>query len=156
MAELLPWTGEAGIPVFVDPKVENFSLYSPVQLITPNHLEASRLVLRDCETDKEIDWAGKKIMSEVSTEYLIIKRGERGMSVFDKGAHAVNIPARAKEVYDVTGAGDTVIATASLALLSGATILEAAFLANSGASVVVGKNGTAGLSAEELLEAACV
>ncbi|MFC2158885.1 D-glycero-beta-D-manno-heptose-7-phosphate kinase [Acidobacteriota bacterium] len=152
MEEILPYAQNNKIPVFVDPKVENFPLYSPVQLITPNHLEAARIVQQNCDTNEEVERAGALIMSSISARFLIIKRGERGMSVFDDGGKRYHIPARAKEVYDVTGAGDTVIATAALALLSGATIGEAAYLANSAASVVVGKIGTAGLTSEELIE----
>jgi D-beta-D-heptose 7-phosphate kinase/D-beta-D-heptose 1-phosphate adenosyltransferase len=95
---------------------------------------------------------GKKLFSRFSTQYLIIKRGQQGMTYFAKNESPVHIPTIAKEVYDVTGAGDTVIATAGLALLAGASIKEAASLANTAASIVVGKIGTAILSQDELLE----
>jgi D-beta-D-heptose 7-phosphate kinase/D-beta-D-heptose 1-phosphate adenosyltransferase len=84
---------------------------------------------------------------------LIIKRGEQGMSIFEKGKKPIHIPTIAREVFDVTGAGDTVIATAALGLLAGATIQEAAAMANAAAGVVVGKIGTAVCSPEELLKA---
>jgi len=142
---------ERKIPVYVDPKVENFSHFSPVTLITPNHFEAERIVNHPCSSDSDVERAGADILSRISVQYLIIKRGEQGMSVFEKGRHPIHIPTVAKEVYDVTGAGDTVIAAASLALLAGATIQEAALLANTAAGIVVGKLGTATLTKEELL-----
>ncbi len=103
--------------------------------------------------DSEADKAGKKIFQKIATKYIIIKRGEQGMTVFEKGRKSLHIPSLPREIYDVSGAGDTVIATASLALLSGASILEAAFLANIAAGIVVGKIGTATVSASELIKA---
>jgi D-beta-D-heptose 7-phosphate kinase/D-beta-D-heptose 1-phosphate adenosyltransferase len=152
MEAALEVTRERKIPVFVDPKVENFSHFSPVTLITPNHFEAERIVNYPCHSDPDVERAGAEILSRISSEYLILKRGEQGMTVFEKGQPTIHIPTVAKEVYDVTGAGDTVIAAASLALLVGATIQEAALLANTAAGIVVGKLGTATLTQEELLD----
>jgi len=152
MKDVLAAAQAAGVPVFVDPKVENFFLYSPVTLITPNHVEAAKAVHGRCLTDEQVEAAGGRILSRVSTRYLIIKRGEKGLSVIEPGKPARHIPARAKEVFDVTGAGDTVIAAASLALLAGGSIMEAALMANAAAGVVVGKIGTAAVSAEELVD----
>lgn len=151
MEAALEVTRERKIPVFVDPKVENFPHYSPVTLITPNHFEAERIVNYACQSDSDVERAGVDILSRISVQYLILKRGEQGMTVFEKGRPPIHIPTVAKEVYDVTGAGDTVIAAASLALLNGATIQEAALLANTAAGIVVGKLGTATLTQEELL-----
>jgi rfaE bifunctional protein kinase chain/domain len=151
--QVLPFAREKGIPVFVDPKVENFAFYSPVTFLAPNHQEAERIVGHACQTDADIERAGREILSLVQSDYLIIKRGEQGMSIFEKGRPPLHIPTIAREVFDVTGAGDTVIATASLALLAGATIREAAVLANAAGSVVVGKIGTAACTPEELLTA---
>ncbi len=89
----------------------------------------------------------------MSSRYLFLKRGEQGMTVFEKGKPPIHIPTIAKEVFDVTGAGDTVIAGASLALLAGASIREAAILANAAAGIVVGKIGTATVTPSELLAA---
>jgi D-beta-D-heptose 7-phosphate kinase/D-beta-D-heptose 1-phosphate adenosyltransferase len=149
---LLSFAQEKKVSVFVDPKFENFYLFSPVTLITPNHIEAERIVQHECTTDSQVEKAGEKILSQISTSYLIIKRGEQGMSIFEKGKKTLHIPTVAREVYDITGAGDTVIATAALALLSGSSILEAAVLANAAAGIVVGKIGTAAVTSEELLE----
>ncbi len=139
-----------GFPVFVDPKVENFHLFSPVTLITPNHHEAERIVRHPCHSNAEVEKAGEEMFTLVDTRYLILKRGEQGMTVFEKGKKPIHIPTVAREVFDVTGAGDTVIATASLSLLAGATIQEAAILANASAGIVVGKIGTAAATPDEI------
>jgi rfaE bifunctional protein kinase chain/domain len=149
--KVLSFAQERRIPVIVDPKFENFFLFSPVTLISPNHFEAEKIVQHECWTDSEAERAGEKILSQVSALYLILKRGEKGMTVFERGKKPLHIPAVAKEVYDVTGAGDTVIATVALALLSGGSIQEAAVLANAAAGIVVGKIGTATVNSEELL-----
>ena len=153
MRKVLPYAQKMKKPVFVDPKEENFFSFSPVTLINPNHYEAEKIVHHPCETDEQVERAGQKILSRITSKYLILKRGEQGLTIFEKGKKAFHIPTIAKEVYDVTGAGDTVIATSSLALLAGATIREAAMLANTAAGVVVGKIGTAALTADELLKA---
>jgi rfaE bifunctional protein kinase chain/domain len=152
LAEILPAAEAARAMVFVDPKNSNIRLFSPVALLTPNHLEAERIVGHECRTDAQAERAGGEILELVGSRYLILKRGEQGMSVFEKGKAPVHIPTVAREVFDVTGAGDTVIATAALALLAGATILEAAVLANAAAGVVVAKIGTAAVTPEELLK----
>jgi D-glycero-beta-D-manno-heptose-7-phosphate kinase len=151
LAEVLPAAAAARAMVFVDPKNSNIRLFAPVTLLTPNHLEAERIVGHDCRTDAQVERAGAEIQELVGCRYLILKRGEHGMSVFERGEAPVHIPTVAREVFDVTGAGDTVIATAALALLAGATLLEAAELANAAAGVVVGKIGTAAVTPEELL-----
>ncbi len=151
MAGVLAAAGERRAPVFVDPKVENFRLFSPVTLITPNHYEAEKVVGHPCRTDAEVEAAGAEIMALISCLYLIIKRGEQGMTVFQKGKKPIHIPTVAREVFDVTGAGDTVIAAAALALLAGGSIEQAAAIANAAAGIVVGKIGTATATPGELL-----
>jgi rfaE bifunctional protein kinase chain/domain len=153
LQKVLPFLQQKMIPVCVDPKIEHFLSFSPVTLITPNHLEAESFVHRPCRSNREVEMAGKTILSRIAAEYLILKRGEQGLSVFEKGKKALHVPTLAHEVYDVTGAGDTVIAVSSLALLAGASIQEAAMLANIAAGIVVGKLGTATLTAAELLRA---
>jgi rfaE bifunctional protein kinase chain/domain len=153
MSSALAAAAERKAPVFVDPKVENFSLFSPVTLITPNHLEAEKVVRHPCQTDAEVERAGAEIMSLIACRYLIIKRGEQGMTVFQNGKKLIHIPTVAREVFDVTGAGDTVIAASALALLAGASIEQAAAIANAAAGIVVGKIGTATATPEELLTA---
>lgn len=151
MNKVLSFAQKRNINVFADPKVENFFLFSPVTLLTPNHIEAERIVHHACDTNPQVEKAGQKILSHISALYLILKRGEQGMTIFEKNKKTLHIPTVAKEVYDVTGAGDTVIATAALVLLSGGTIQEAALLANTAAGIVVGKIGTASATSEELL-----
>ena len=150
MARALTMAKERRVPVFVDPKVPHFRLFSPVTLITPNHFEAEKIVGHGCQSDPEVERAGSEILALISSRYLIIKRGEQGMTVFERGKQPLHIPTVAQEVFDVTGAGDTVIAAATLSLLSGATIGEAAQIANAAAGIVVGKIGTAVVTPEEL------
>jgi D-beta-D-heptose 7-phosphate kinase/D-beta-D-heptose 1-phosphate adenosyltransferase len=149
----LALAAEKRVPVFVDPKVEHFLLFSPITLLTPNHFEAEKIVRHECRTDDQVAAAGFEILSQIRSRYLIIKRGEHGMAVFGGGEKPVLIPTVAREVFDVTGAGDTVIAAASLALLAGARIEEAAVIANAAAGIVVGKVGTAAVTSRELLAA---
>ncbi len=151
LEKLLPLARARKLVVCVDPKVDNFPYFSPITLATPNHHEAERIVHHDCRTNAQAERAGEEILRMIAARYLILKRGEHGMSVFERGRKAVHIPTIAREVFDVTGAGDTVIATAALALLAGASILEAAFLANAAAGIVVGKIGTATVTPDELL-----
>ena len=153
MENILDHAQSQSIPIFVDPKVENIAFFSPVMLLTPNHFEAEKIANHPCNTNEEVERAGENIFSRISTKYVILKRGEQGMTILEKNKKAVHFPTKAREIYDVTGAGDTVIAAASLALLSGATIQEAARLANTAAGIVISKIGTASLSAEELLSA---
>ena len=151
IGKALALAAETRTPVFVDPKVMHFRLFSPVTLLTPNHFEAEKIVQHDCRTDGQVTAAGLEILSQISTHYLIIKRGEHGMAVFGEGGKPIFIPTAAREVFDVTGDGDTVLAAASLALLAGASIEEAARIANAAAGIVVGKIGTATATPEELL-----
>jgi D-beta-D-heptose 7-phosphate kinase/D-beta-D-heptose 1-phosphate adenosyltransferase len=147
-----------GVPVFVDPKVEHFLLYRGVACITPNTLEAfggMRLTPRDGQPAAEE--LGKAIIKKLSCRSLLITQGEHGMTLFTrKGSSAVpvHIPTRASEVFDVTGAGDTVISTLALTWAAGGSPEEAAMAANFAAGIVVGKLGTASVSIEEILESA--
>jgi rfaE bifunctional protein kinase chain/domain len=153
LRRILPLAQRRKIPVFVDPKVENFRLFSPVTFIAPNHLEAERIVQFPCRSDAEIEQAGRRLLKIIKSRYLIIKRGEQGMSVFEPGKKPLHIPTVAREVFDVTGAGDTVLAAVSLALLAGASIRDAAIMANAAAGIVVGKVGTATVTPAELVAA---
>ena len=126
----------------IDPKPKNKNLYSGVFLITPNTKEA--LEMSYCS---EVHQAGEKLKKELSTN-IIITNGKDGMNIFNKGVR--DIPTYAKEVYDVTGAGDTVIATLGLAFASGADLEQAAIIANYAAGIVVGKRGTSRANLSEL------
>ncbi|MDH4196693.1 MAG: PfkB family carbohydrate kinase, partial [Candidatus Aminicenantes bacterium] len=111
LERVLPMAKARKIVVCVDPKIDNFPYYSPVTLATPNHHEAERIVRHECRTDAQAERAGEEILRMIAARYLILKRGEHGMSVFERGRKPVHIPTIAKEVFDVTGAGDTVVAT---------------------------------------------
>jgi D-beta-D-heptose 7-phosphate kinase/D-beta-D-heptose 1-phosphate adenosyltransferase len=143
---------ERGVPALVDPKIRNFDAYQPATLVTPNHHEALRLTDSEDDTDEGVARAARQIRARLSCDSVLITRGERGMMLLEGDADPVYVETTAREVYDVTGAGDTVIATLAAALSAGASLAEAAALANHAAGVVVGKLGTATASAEELIE----
>ncbi|HVE12661.1 MAG TPA: D-glycero-beta-D-manno-heptose-7-phosphate kinase [Elusimicrobiota bacterium] len=145
----------AGIPVLVDPKVEHFLRYRGVDCITPNLQEAwGGMRLIPSHDDEAIYALGRKIVRTLRVKSVLITRGEKGMTLFSSNGGGIrHIPTRAKEVFDVTGAGDTVISVMALALASGAKPFDAAVLANLAAGIVVGKLGTATVSPEELSKA---
>ncbi|HYJ47720.1 MAG TPA: D-glycero-beta-D-manno-heptose-7-phosphate kinase [Pyrinomonadaceae bacterium] len=151
LAEVLPLAYGRGIPVLVDPKIRNFDFYRPATLVTPNHHEALRLTNTEDQTDEGLKRAAHLIRGRLDCESVLITRGERGMMLLESYHEPIYVETAAREVYDVTGAGDTVIATLAAALSAGASMLEAAVLANHAAGIVVGKVGTATASAEELL-----
>jgi D-beta-D-heptose 7-phosphate kinase/D-beta-D-heptose 1-phosphate adenosyltransferase len=139
------------IPVTVDPKLEHFMDYKKVTCITPNLSEAiGGMRYRNVSEDKDIYELGRKILKKLNSSSVLITRGEKGMTLFQPGNKITHIPTRAKEVYDVTGAGDTVISVFTLALAAGASLPVAADISNFAAGVVVGKLGTATVTQEEL------
>ncbi len=142
--------GGQGRPLIIDPKIPHLACYAGATLITPNHHEAESATHRRIRTDEEARDAGREFRRQAATGAALITRGEQGMWLSSDEAEEA-IPAVAREVADVTGAGDTVVATLALALAAGATLLEAAVLANHAAGVVVGKFGAATLSRDELL-----
>jgi len=150
LREILPLAYEQ-VPVLVDPKLRNFNSYRPATLVTPNHFEALRMSDSEDQSDDGSLHAAKVIRERLGCDAVLITRGDRGMMLLEAGDNAVFVETAAREVYDVTGAGDTVIAALAGALASGATMLEAATLANHAAGIVVGKVGTATASADELL-----
>ncbi|HLC65527.1 MAG TPA: D-glycero-beta-D-manno-heptose-7-phosphate kinase [Candidatus Nanoarchaeia archaeon] len=133
------------IKLIVDPKPSNRVVYNDTFIITPNHKEACEIVGYDSEDNAKL---GKLLHSKMGCNVLITL-GEKGMMLFE-GNEVTNIATRAKEVYDVSGAGDTVVATLGLAIAAGSSLKEAAMLANHAAGVVVGKVGTSCITAEEL------
>jgi D-beta-D-heptose 7-phosphate kinase/D-beta-D-heptose 1-phosphate adenosyltransferase len=151
LREILPIAYER-VPVLVDPKLRNFNSYRPATLVTPNHLEALRMSDTEDHSDDGSHSAAKVIREKLGCDAVLITRGDRGMMLLEANNQPVYVETAAREVYDVTGAGDTVIATLAASLASGATMLEAATLANHAAGIVVGKVGTATASADELLE----
>lgn len=142
---------KAGKFVAIDPKLKNFPLYKKASLITPNTREAEAALGRVFETEDDVLRGGADLLEQFKTDAVLITRGEHGMSLFEKGRPPVTIPTQALEVFDVTGAGDTVIATFGLALAGGCAMPEAAQIANLAAGVVVGIVGTATATADRVL-----
>jgi D-beta-D-heptose 7-phosphate kinase/D-beta-D-heptose 1-phosphate adenosyltransferase len=140
------------LPLIVDPKIPHLAFYAGATLVTPNHHEAELATHLRVRTDDEARETARDFRTRAQCEAVLITRGEHGMWLSDAGVEGP-IPAVAREVSDVTGAGDTVVATLSLALAAGATLTEAAVLANHAAGLVVGKFGPATVSREELLAA---
>jgi D-beta-D-heptose 7-phosphate kinase/D-beta-D-heptose 1-phosphate adenosyltransferase len=153
LARVLGAAAGRGVPVCLDPKVRRFAHYRPVTVVTPNHHEAEAATGMPATTDEELEACGRRIQEMLGGPAVLITRGEAGMSLVDAAGGVEHVPTTAREVYDVTGAGDTVIATLALALAAGASMREAAVLANFAAGVVVGKVGTATATGRELAAA---
>lgn len=152
LLKLLPAAKSQRKLVCLDPKIRHFAAYTPVTVITPNQAEASSLLGYPILTEEDLREAGKRILKLIDCQALLITRGEKGMALFSDGSLTL-VPARAREVYDVTGAGDTVISILALALAAGAKMIDAVALANTAAGIVVSKVGTASVTPEELLNA---
>jgi len=153
--------------ITVDPKEENFQYYRGVTSITPNRKELENAIrnlkIKDTDnrfkintdrlfTDKDIDSAARQIVQYLNLDSILVTLGEQGMKLLEKNGRLTHIPTQAQEVFDVSGAGDTVISSFTLALCAGASKLEAAHIANFAAGIVVGKLGTAVTNSRELLE----
>lgn len=148
------WCRKFCRPVTVDPKIEHFKRYRGVTCLTPNLNEAWGGMRRDPKPGEEVlEQLGRDILRTLKSESVLITRGPDGMSLFKSNGKQLHIPTRAREVFDVTGAGDTVISTLTLALAARAKIEDAAAVSNYAAGVVVGKLGTATCSPGELLRA---
>ncbi|UOG47406.1 D-glycero-beta-D-manno-heptose-7-phosphate kinase [Leptospira noguchii] len=137
--------------VTVDPQVSHFFLYKGVSILTPNHHEAGKAIGKKLENDSEILNAAKEISEKLSCPSLMITRGEKGMSLYlSSNKEMFHIPTVAKEVFDVTGAGDTVISTYTAYHAAGLNELDASIVSNAAAGVVVGKLGAETVTPEEL------
>jgi rfaE bifunctional protein kinase chain/domain len=137
------------VVVSVDPKISHFGIYSGVTILTPNTKEASLGSKIDISDEKSLISAGKQLLRRLKCSAVLITRGEHGMSLFER-SKITHIPTVAREVYDVTGAGDTVISVLTLAMAAGASLGDAARLSNFAAGIVVGIVGTAIVKPEEL------
>ena len=153
LRRLLPLARRRGVPVLVDPKPRHFRLYRGASVVTPNQLEAEQVTGLRLSVPAELAAAGRRMLSLLGCRAVLVTRGEHGMSLCERGRPPLHVPAAAREVFDVTGAGDSVIATLALALAAGASLPEAAVLANGAAGVVVGKLGTAQATPAEVLAA---
>jgi rfaE bifunctional protein kinase chain/domain len=138
----------AGKPVLVDPKGDDYSRYKGATVITPNRAELAEVVGR-WSSEAQLAERAERLRAELGLEGLLVTRSEDGMSLFDAAGHA-RIPAEAREVFDVTGAGDTVIATLAAMLAAGLSLREAMPIANRAGGIVVGKFGTASVGYDEL------
>jgi D-beta-D-heptose 7-phosphate kinase / D-beta-D-heptose 1-phosphate adenosyltransferase len=141
-----------GIPVIVDPKGTDFSRYSGATLITPN-LSEFEAVVGVCDSEQELVARGQTLLAQLNLEALLVTRGEHGMTLLRPNTAELHLPARAREVFDVTGAGDTVVSVLASALAAGSSLEEATALANLAAGLVVAKLGTAAISGPELRRA---
>ena len=147
--EFIQLARKAGKVVLVDPKGSDFQKYRGATLITPNMHEFEGVV-GQCENDEDIVSKGQELMLSLDLQALLITRSERGMTLLQKDLPAIHLPTRAKEVFDVTGAGDTVISVLATALAAGESFADATALSNLAAGIVVSKVGTATVSMDEL------
>ena len=148
IGEMIRLARAAGKPVLVDPKGEEYARYAGATLLTPNRAELRQVIGR-WASEAELQAKAMRLRGELGLDALLVTRSEEGMTLF-QGEQALHEPAQAREVYDVSGAGDTVIATLAVMLASGADLHAAMRLANRSAGIVVGKLGTAVVTREEL------
>ena len=158
MANIFLSAKEHGVPVFVDPKAPHLNWYSGCSLITPNHHEAEKATRMRIQTEDEARTAASTLQTSVPCTSVLITRGEHGMWLTDGSLPRTDrvetaLPTTAREVSDVTGAGDTVIAMMALSVAAGANLSEAAELANHAAGIVVGRFGASTITTKELVEA---
>ena len=152
LSRIVPAAKRAGKIISVDPKEEHFKYYQGISVITPNNHEAAKAVGFEIKDEASLKKAGRVLLSKLNCKIALITLGENGMAVFQKSKPMIHIPTVAQEVFDVSGAGDTVIATYTLALAAGANPVKAAYIANCAAGIVVGKVGIAVVTADELLD----
>jgi rfaE bifunctional protein kinase chain/domain len=143
-------TAGSDLPVIVDPKVQHADLYREVTMITPNHHEASRMSGVDIRDEQTLIEAGRSLLDRLQCRTVLITRGKEGMSLFHRDGRVIHIPTVARRVFDVTGAGDTVIAALTLGYVAGLSMVDSALLANLAAGIVVGEVGTTAVSARQL------
>ncbi len=152
-ARFLEAARAAGVPVVVDPKGTDYRKYRGATVVKPNQLETGKVLNRDLRTTAEVEQAGRELLQFLGAgSSVLVTRGPHGMTLLEAGRPTVHVPAQAREVYDVTGAGDTVAGTLALTLAVGGTLEAACRLASLAAAVVVGKVGTATCSLAELGE----
>jgi len=138
--------------ITVDPKEDHFDCYNQVSLITPNHYEAVKAMGKEVDSACDLEKMGRALLDKLKSQAVLVTLGEEGMLLLEDKKPALRIPTFAQEVFDVSGAGDTVIATATCALASGASMAAAAHISNTAAGIVVGKVGVTVATQEELLE----
>lgn len=143
---------DAGVPVLVDPKGKDYSKYRGATLLTPNLKEAAEATGIRISSGEDVSRAGRQLLKDLALDALVLTRGEKGMSLFVEGRNEIQLPSMVREVFDVTGAGDTVLATIGFGLAGGLDFQDAVILANMAAGVVVGKVGTSTVTPNEILQ----
>ena len=152
LSELIDLCRKNHIFIGVDPKETHFLNYKKVSLITPNHNEAAFAYGKKIKNENILEEVGWGLMDRLEAEAMLITRGEEGMSLFEQNRSLTHFPTRAKKVYDVTGAGDTVISAFTCAFTAGASYKEAALISNHAAGMVIGEVGTAQVTRNQLTE----
>lgn len=142
-----------GLPLLVDPKGEDYSRYAGATLLAPNRLEAATAARVAWDGADTVASAGRRLLASIDVDAIVVTQGEEGMTVFQRGQEAVRLPTRTRVVYDVTGAGDSVMAVLALMLGAGADIVTAAALANAAGGIAVERLGTTVVTAEALRQA---
>ena len=151
--DVIAFARERGIPVAVDPKFNNFFEYQNVTVFKPNRKETEEALGMRLDSPEAIERAGRELMKRLQADHVLLTLGERGMSLFARDGAPLNVPTRARKVADVSGAGDTVIATLTMALAAGTTVQQAASLANYAGGVVCGEVGIVPIDPKALVEA---
>ncbi|WP_030540045.1 D-glycero-beta-D-manno-heptose-7-phosphate kinase [Sphingobium sp. DC-2] len=152
LRRLIPAARLSGVPVIIDPKSSDLTRYAGATVLTPNINEARAATGMMITNDAEAEAAGLKMLAMAQCDAILLTRSEQGMSLFRRDQAPLHISASAREVFDVSGAGDTVVATLAIALGGGMTMDDAARMANAAAGLVVGKRGTATVSISEVQE----
>jgi D-glycero-beta-D-manno-heptose-7-phosphate kinase len=142
---------ERGIPVSVDPKESHIDAYRGVRILTPNQHEAGAIQGRRIVDEASLLEVGWGLQTRLDADSVLVTRGPQGMSLFERGGHLTHLPTAAREVFDVTGAGDTVVSVVALAIAAGAGLPEACHLANHAAGLVIREVGTASCTPQALL-----
>lgn len=150
--DLINLCRDAGVPVLVDPKGKDYSKYRGATMLTPNLKEAAEATGIQIDSDEDVSRAGRQLLKDLALDALVLTRGEEGMSLFVANEDEIQLPSMVRQVFDVTGAGDTVLSTIGFGLAGGLDFQDAAILANLAAGVVVGKVGTSTVTPNEILK----
>lgn len=152
ISKIISLANKKNILITVDPKFDNFFEYKNVTVFKPNRKETESVLGIRIKSDNDISSAGKTLLNKLNSDYVLLTLGEEGIAVFEKGDKERRMPTKARKVADVSGAGDTVISTLTIALAAGADIYESSFLANYAAGIVCGEVGIVPIEKEKLFE----
>lgn len=151
ISSVMKLANQKGIPVLIDPKKDNFFAFKDCTIFKPNKKEAEQALGFSLQTDSDIQRAGKELLQKLQAKYILLTLGEKGMMLFDANGTVSSVETKAKQIADVSGAGDTVIATLTVLMVGGASASEAAYIANHAASIACSKSGIVSVSTDELL-----